>query len=206
MKSVFRKDYIPWKVNEKPHASVPPRPADVLLKDARYFNQRESETKNAHNYRHLDKPVLRDVSEQLRQTNFKMDKDPRFSCFNTTHNDDYTPKDASGRRSGQPANPMKSFIPQGDPDKASNPVSDYRDRFRGHDVCINPVEKATGGTPGKPTISFITLLKFVMVEFVLSTGHRTIQGDARQGNFITSHVDAFRGESLPKIEAVQKVG
>ncbi|ELU02621.1 hypothetical protein CAPTEDRAFT_229112 [Capitella teleta] len=180
MKSIFRKDYIPWKV-EKPHASVPPNPSDVLLKDARYFNQRESETKNAYNYQFLEKPVLRDVSEQLRQTNFKMDKDPSFKCFSTSHNIDYTPKELSGN-SGQKPNPMKSYIPQGDPDKALDPVSDYKDRFRGHDVCSNKVEKATGVIPGASTI----------------------QGDDRQRNFITSHVDAYRGNTLPKIDAVKK--
>lgn len=152
MKSIFRKDYIPWRIEEKPSAAIPPKPADVLLKDPRYFNHRQSETRNAYEYRFLEKPVVRDVSEQLRATNFKMHRDPRFDSFKTTHNVDYTPKQA-GKLPGRPIG-MQSFIPQGDPDKAPHPVSDYRDRYRGHDVCENRVEKASGKQPGNSFIQW----------------------------------------------------
>jgi hypothetical protein len=36
---------------------------------------------------------------------------------------------------------MRSYIPQGDPDKAPDPISDYRDRYRGHDASMNKSEK-----------------------------------------------------------------
>ena len=135
-KSVFKKDYIPWEIGTKPAGSKPPRPADILQRDERYFNQRASETKQAFERHTLNKPELKDVRHTHGATNFKMDSDPRLNSFQTTHKRDYTPKvgELASPNHGT-ADPMRSYIPQGDPDKAPEPISDYRDRYRAHETA-----------------------------------------------------------------------
>ena len=133
--SVFQHDYVPWEMDNKLSSAKPPKLAEVIQKDDRYFNEKASETKQAYEYRALSKPELRDASGKLGATNFKMDSDPRLNCFQTTHNCDYTPKgSAAYKRTSPQSNAMQSFIPQGDQEKAPQPISDYRDRYRGHDV------------------------------------------------------------------------
>ena len=51
MKTVFKKDYVPWEVSSKPLAAKPPRPAEVLHKDDQYFNEKASETRQQYEYR-----------------------------------------------------------------------------------------------------------------------------------------------------------
>lgn len=137
-KSVFKKDYVPWDISTKPPGSKPPRPADILQRDERYFNQRASETKQAFERHVLEKPELRDVRHTHGATNFKMDSDPRLNSFQTTHKKDYTPK-VGELATQSTADPMRSYIPQGDPEKAPEPISDYRDRYRAHEV-VKPVK------------------------------------------------------------------
>ena len=141
LKSVFKKDYVPWEINSKPPGAIPPRPADILQADERYFNQKASETKQAYEPYEINKPELRDIRHKLGATNFKMDSDPRLNSFQTTHNRDYTPKSGDASQLQLPNNPMRSYIPQGDPDKAPDPISDYRDRYRGHDASMNKPQK-----------------------------------------------------------------
>ena len=178
LKSVFKRDYVPWEVSSKPQAARPPRPAEVLHKDDQYFNEKASETRQQYDYRGLEGGPTQGLPQNIGATNFKMDRDPRFNSFQTTHNRDYTPKEAAGERGGSPKTKWKSFIPQGDPEKAPEPISDYRDRYRGHDANSFPMEKATG----------------------TSAGPSTIQGDRRQHNFHTTHNDTYRGVVLPKVK------
>ena len=136
LKSVFKKDYPPWEIKGKPDGAIPPRPASVLQKDDRYFNEKASETRTQYEYRFAPKPELQADPDKLRATNFKMDRDMRFNSFQTTHNRDYVPKEVGAYVKGGPKqNTMKSYIPQGDREKADEPVSDYKDRFRGIDAA-----------------------------------------------------------------------
>ena len=134
LKSIFKKDYVPWDISSRPPAAIPPRPAEVLHRDARYFNEKASETTKAYQPKSLPNSAHKD--KKLSGTNFKMDRDlSKFDSFHTTHALHYTPPTMEGNVSFQPAAyPMQSFIPQGDPAKAPQPVSDYRDRYRGHDT------------------------------------------------------------------------
>lgn len=179
LKSIFKKDYVPWEINSKPDAAKPPRPAAILQKDDRYFNERSSETKQQYEYHDLPKPELRDISHTLGATNFKMDADHRLNSFQTTHNLDYTPKQCSATLRGVPKQkPMESFIPQGDRDKAAEPMSDYKDRYRGHDISSATTIKVPDAHQGS---------------------RATILGDERQHHFRTTHSDTYRGNMLPKL-------
>lgn len=146
LKSVFKKDYTPWSVSSRPVPSIPPQPAQVLHKDDRFCNEKASETTNAYQFRatNLVRPDMTGVSAKLRATNFKMDRDmSKFDSFNTSHMLDFYPKEFQGIPKSMPKeNPMESFIPQGDKEKALNPVSDYRDRFKGHDARTTKPDKA----------------------------------------------------------------
>ena len=135
-KSVFKKDYIAHDIYSKPAGAKPPPPANFLHKDNRFFNTRASETAKEYEYRQLGKPELKNESANLSATNFKMDRDlSKFDSFHTTHNIEFTPKQGGINARGEPKeNPMQSFIPQGDLDKAPLPISDYRDHYRGHEV------------------------------------------------------------------------
>ena len=141
--SVFKKDYPPWEFRGKPKGSTPPRPAEIFQKDDRYFNEKASETRKEYEYRYLKKPELVDDADKLRGTNFKMDRDVRFNSFSTTHNVDYPPKEMENYVRGKSkSDRMQSYIPQGDKEKALEPVSDYKDRYRGHDASLHKPQLA----------------------------------------------------------------
>ena len=186
LKSIFKKDYIPHDVFQRPDASVPPPPADVMHKDDRYFNNKASETVKSYPRKNLHKPELRNVYAALSQTNFKMDSDlGKFDSFHTTHNMYFIPQpDGAVVPSKFKKDRMKSFIPQGDPEKSPQPYSDYKDHYRGHDTSLHVIDKApcmhTGGLP-------------------------TITGDGRLHQFDTTHGDTFRGRWLPRIRSLSAV-
>ena len=148
-KSVFKKDYVPWNDWARQGASVPPKPSEVLHKDARYFNERQSETVNAFVYQPTQNTILRDAPSKLGRTNFKMDADvTKFDSFQTSHSLDYTPK-ANGRPITLKKQDYRNVIPQGDPEKTQVPMSDYRDRFKGHDTSQIKIFKAPSKHHGK---------------------------------------------------------
>lgn len=183
LKSVFKVDYPPWDIHSKPPGAIPPKPAEIFQKDDRYFNIKASETRKEYEYRFLEKPAIISDADKLRGTNFKMDRDKRFNSFQTTHNAEFPPKEMSQYTSAVPTNDkMKSYIPQGDRDKAPEPVSDYKDRFRGIDATLH-----------KPKVA---------INMHLSSAP-TIQGDNRQHQFSTTHNDVYRGVTLPRINAFQ---
>jgi len=178
LKSIFKKDYVPWDISHRPPASVPPFPAEVLHRDARFFNEKASETTNAYPSKSVPRSAQKDTNI-LRCTNFKMDRDlSKFDSFHTTHSAHYQPPAGGASRHQLSDNPQESFIPQGDPDKAPQPISDYRDRYRGHGV----------GTPFKaPSMH--------------QGGPSTITGDGRLHHFGTTHNNTFNGSSYPRIHS-----
>ena len=145
MQTTFNRDFPGWEVQFTPSAK-PPKPASVLGADLQFFNNKLSETRMQYNA-HKFEPHNPVDPDKLRATNFKMDRDDRIDTFNTTHNQDYVPHSMTGVKRGSPKyDNRKSYIPQGDKEKAQEPMSDYKDRFREHN-CPKPerVTKSHGG-------------------------------------------------------------
>ncbi|XP_013379784.1 testis-expressed protein 45 [Lingula anatina] len=182
MQTTFRKDYIPHNTTSKPGAAIPPAPAGLMHQDARFFNEKASETVKSYQYTSMTKPKLENAQETLQRTNFKMDRDlSKFEAFHTTNNLYYPPRQGSSFSMAKPAqNPMKSNVPQGDIEKAPQPMSDYRDRYRGHDTRKFQIEKAPSQHIGGPA---------------------TILGDNRLHHYRPTHGDVFTGTFLPKLPA-----
>ncbi|CAH1797265.1 unnamed protein product [Owenia fusiformis] len=182
-KSIFKKDYVPHPFDGRPGATKPPAPADIMHKDSGHFFDKISETKLAYEAKHLNKPELRNQHNALSKTNFKMDSDrTKFCNFDTTHDLEFPPKVGPGfQKAGPKQNPMESFIPQGDIGKAPQPISDYRDRYRGHDANENKIVKAKSDHYEGPP---------------------TVKGDNRLHHFDTTHNDIYRGQWQPKLPAL----
>ena len=144
MCSVFKKDYPPYQHYGRGGEAERPALAEVMTRDERFFKPKSSETFDEFEYRFLPKPVIIDTQNTLRRTNFKMDKDlDKVNVFQTMHDSYFKPKMHPGYRRVEPvANTIESHIPQGDPQKAAQPCSDYRDRFQGHDTNIHKIVKA----------------------------------------------------------------
>ena len=153
MQTTFNRDYPGWETQFTPSAK-PPKPADVLGADLQYFNNKLSETRMQFNP-HKHEPHAAVDTNKLRATNFKMDRDDRIESFNTTHNQDYIPHGSAGVKRGAPKyDNRKSYIPQGDKGKAPEPISDYRDRYREHNVPKpERVGKSFGGRLDKSMLS-----------------------------------------------------
>lgn len=177
LRSIFKKDYVPWDISSRPSASIPPDPAEVLHRDQRFFNEKASETTKAYQPKPVQGYIPTD-SHNNRSTNFKMDRDlSKFDSFHTTHDSHYTPHDiGEGYCNKLPENPMQSFIPQGDPGKAPQPISDYRDRYRGHAKARKPFKAPSMHQGGDPTIT----------------------GD-NSSRFATTHKETFAGVSFPPV-------
>lgn len=176
MKSVFKKDYPPYQHYGREKESERPKLAEVMTRDDTFFKDRASETVHAFEYRYLPKPVaLDDIHQKLRSTNFKMDTDVnKVNVFETMHTSYFKPKMTSAYQRTEPAaSTSVSHIPQGDPDKALEPCSDYRDRFMGHDTSVHVTHRAPSMHEGGPP---------------------TVKGDDRMTNFKTSHGDQFQGK------------
>jgi len=177
LKSIFKRDYIPWDIHNKTSASVPPKPAEVLHRDARYFNERASETTQAYPEKSLPHSAQAGTNN-LRCTNFKMDRDlSKFNSFHTSHLLDYPARQGEVSRHKIPENTQQSYIPQGDPEKAPQPISDYRDRFRGHDGTKKPLRAAS----------------------MHQGGPSTITGEARLHRYDTTHDQTFTGVPCPRV-------
>ena len=118
----------------------------------RYFNEKASETVKSFPPKSGKRsgPGLAEINE-LRATNFKMDRDlSKFNQFNTSHGLEFQPYHVGPHSRAVPnADPMKSYVPQGDKEKAPNPVTDYRGNFMGHDVLSNKTIKAPNMHQGK---------------------------------------------------------
>nr|KAG5703694.1 hypothetical protein BaRGS_022983 [Batillaria attramentaria] len=176
--SVFKNDYPVHNAYGRAEIAKPPRLGDVMHKDDRYICDRASETVTSFQYTPMAKPVLMDVQNTLRVTNFKMDSDvSKVNSFATTHDHYYQPKYLPlAKRSGDDIGIYTSHIPQGDPEKADAPLTNYRDKFPGHDPRQNPTIKA-------PTMHH--------------GGPRTIKGDGDSVDYGTSNNDQFQGRWAP---------
>ena len=162
LKSVFKRDYPAWEILSKPPGAIPPKPADVLQTDFRYFNDKASETRIQYEYRPAPKRELQADRDKLRATNFKMDRDLRFNSFQTTHARDYVPM-RSDTVVQRRQNDQKSYIPQGDPEKADDPMSDYKDRYRGIDAVQHRPEIASNKHFGMFHFAFVCVVFFCEV-------------------------------------------
>jgi len=180
LKSVFKKDYLDHDAYGRAEQAKPPRLGDVMhIDDA--FNNRVSETSTAFEYRHLKKPVLLDVGNKLRLTNFKMDADKsKVDSFHTTHDhyfqqrvgEDYRPPTQTQSIHG-------SSIPQGDILRAEVPISDYKYKFSGNDGA-----------------------KVVRAKNMHHEGPVTIKGDNRLSHFTSASRTQFQGDWLPKLPSL----
>lgn len=153
-KSTFVSDYPPWPIDAKPKAAEPPRPAGVLNEDHQHYRMTASETKREYDRKALAARDQGADPDRLRATNFKMDGDDRLKTFETTQKSDYTRKQGDGGiwALNKRNNPQKSCLPQGDPEKADMPVSDYRARYVEHDLGLHAAKKAENRHRGKSTV------------------------------------------------------
>ncbi|XP_025077928.1 uncharacterized protein LOC112554385 [Pomacea canaliculata] len=99
--SVFREDYPVHETYRPSEIARPPPLGDIMHKDEKYFCNHTSETVASFEYRPMAKPVLKDIQNKLRVTNFRMEKDPtKVNVFETTHDHYYQPKRSVQVRSG----------------------------------------------------------------------------------------------------------
>ncbi|KAL4227714.1 hypothetical protein ACF0H5_013149 [Mactra antiquata] len=174
MNSIFKSDYPPYEVQGRTQGAKQPPLSEVMHRDQKFFNERESETNKSFEYRHLPKPEIQGASGKLRITNFKMDRDvSKFNSFQTVHNSYFTPKMTDTHKMYKAPTMRESFIPQGDKEKEPQPLTDYRDRYQGHDTTIHKTIRAPSMHEGGPP---------------------TIKGDGRKNTFYTTHNDTFTGE------------
>ncbi|XP_002738833.1 stabilizer of axonemal microtubules 5-like [Saccoglossus kowalevskii] len=171
-RSVFKKDYMAPPIDAgRPPASEPPMPSEVMHRDQTKAMDNVSETHMVFYDKGYGKVPM---CNSLTTTNFKIGSDKRIDSFRTTHGLYYTPQPIS--RVHQKENPTKSYIPDGDKGKAAPPVSDYRDKYQGHDTNKVRIEKAPCMHTGGPS---------------------TILGDDRtHTQFSTSSSDEFYGKHL----------
>lgn len=150
MDSIFKTDFPPYDTCSRAQGAKLPPLSEVMHKDPTFFNERESETTKSFEYRHLAKPEIHGASGKLRLTNFKMDRDlSKFNVFETVHNSYFTPKMADNYRRITAPTLRESHIPQGDKEKEPQPLTDYRDRFQGHDTLVHKTIRAASMHEGK---------------------------------------------------------
>lgn len=173
MNSIFKSDYPPYDMYGRSEGAKPPPLSEVMHRDQKFFNERESETTKSFEYRHLAKPEIQGASGKLRLTNFKMDRDlNKFHSFETVHNSYFTPKMGDTYKRYEAPTSQQSHIPQGDKEKELQPLTDYRDRYKGHDTTVHKTIRAPSMHEGGPP---------------------TIKGDDRSTHFFTTHNDTFLG-------------
>lgn len=113
--STFKKDYIPYNINDKPPAAKPKEPANIFNRDERYFSNNHNASETLENFQ--AKPISEKATydtDKLRKTNFKMDsdlrqKEPYLSIQKTS----YPPKSGDYNRAMPTLNTTTSHIPQG---------------------------------------------------------------------------------------------
>ncbi|XP_033107008.1 uncharacterized protein LOC117108925 isoform X2 [Anneissia japonica] len=165
-RSTFSKDYSFHSHYGRSPAAVPPVPAEVMHRAEEVGISDVTETLHSFGSKPYSKLP---PCASLTKTNFKMNADKSIDSFKTTHSKMYPPKPLS--QSLPMSFPMKSYVPQGDREKASIPVSDYKSRFTGHDTAIFTVERAPCMHNG---------------------GQSTIRGDDRtHDKFLTSTSEQF---------------
>ena len=143
MNSIFKTDYPPYGHYGRGASAVPPPLSEVMHRDQKFFNERESETTKSFEHRYAPKPEIQGASGKLRVTNFKMDRDlNKFNTFETVHNSYFTPKMGDAYVRIKAPTTHRSHIPQGDREKEPQPLTDYRDRFQGHDTAIHKTIRA----------------------------------------------------------------
>jgi len=128
MKSTFHRDYHPLQNGTKPSAALPPRLARFMHRDGEKICVDVTETREAFPPKRSINDDTRDKYSCLYKTNFKMNSDERIDSFNTTHGHYFQPKQVS---SPVLTNELRkkwvaSEIPQGDKEKADEPLSVYR--------------------------------------------------------------------------------
>lgn len=181
MKSIFKQDYPPYDQYGRTKGAKPPPLSEVMHKDEKFFREKESETVAAFDYRGLPKKEGDGSRVNLSSTNFKMDSDiNKFKSFTTVHNSYFTPKMCDNFEKPPAPTTRDSHIPQGDKEKELQPLSDYRQKFQGHDTTVHKIEKAPPMHEGPPTII----------------------GDQRQGNFNTTHNDTFLGTYMKPVQTL----
>ncbi|XP_064610132.1 uncharacterized protein LOC135474064 [Liolophura sinensis] len=185
MKSIFKLDFPFPKGSEKTLPSDPPVLGQVMHKDTKFFKDDTSETINSFQYRYLPKPDLQYDHDTIGQTNFKMDRDvKKIDSFKTINRLHFPPLVDEGYAVVRP--PCKggwhpNCIPQGDPSKEHQQLSDYKEKFRGHDTRVVKVPRISSKDNGELS---------------------TVKGDKRMVNFTTSCMDTFQGRWLPRVPAV----
>jgi len=152
MTSIFKTDYPPYNTTGRPAGARPPPLSEVMHRDQNFFNERQSETTGSFEYRHLPKPEIQGASGKLRVTNFKMDRDTsKFNNFQTVHNSYFTPKMGDTYRRLEGQGTRESHIPQGDREKEPQPLTDYREKFPGHDTNVHKTIRAPSMHEGRAT-------------------------------------------------------
>ncbi|XP_074651046.1 stabilizer of axonemal microtubules 5-like [Tubulanus polymorphus] len=186
--STFKQDYIPHVQYGKLSPHKPSQPADVMHKDARFFNDNRSVTVTTFLPRFALRSTLTGTPKQLQSTNFKMDRDTsKFNSFDTTHDSYFTPKDFDRNPAVRGRDmKMNEHIIVADREKEMNPKSDYRRFFKGHDtnsVRVNRIIKGSG-----------------------PKGSTTIKGDKRLHGFDTTQEEHFTGQSQYRVKCLPAPG
>ena len=142
MKSIFKQDYPPYASYGRGLGARPPPLSKVMHRDDQFFREKESETAASFDFRGL--PVKKGDGSyvNLSSTNFKMDSDlNKFGSFKTMHRSDFPPKMNDNFDTFIAPTTRDSHIPQGDREKEPQPLSDYRQKFQGHDTTVHKIEK-----------------------------------------------------------------
>lgn len=154
MRSIFKQDYPPYPNYGRGLGARPPPLSEVMHRDERYFNKKESETVSSFEFRGLPKKEFDGSRVNLSSTNFKMDSDiNKFRSFSTMHNSQFYPKMSDTFEKMPVPTTRDSHIPQGDKEKELLPLSDYRQKFQGHDTTVHKIEKV-------PSMHEGTILRF----------------------------------------------
>lgn len=128
MNTTMHRDYIPPPNNLKPEPAVPHKPSTFMHRDQDKINLKLSETIFSYPEKRSVHEDTRDKYDSLYKTNFKMYADDRIDSFQTMQDLHYRPlpKSNSSCLSYLGKNLRESHFPQGDKDKADEPISDYR--------------------------------------------------------------------------------
>ena len=127
MKTTFHRDFPPPPTKKTP-AALPPKPADFMHRDCEKINVRNSETTKSFPEKRAVLDDLPDKYTALYKTHFKMNSDERIDSFQTSHNHYFKPKDlvSAVDNSHLSKNLRVSHFPQGDKEKAEDPISVYK--------------------------------------------------------------------------------
>jgi len=114
--STFKKDYIPYNIEDKPKAANRKEPAEIFNRDERFFNNNHSASETLAEFQRkpLSEKATYDTNA-LRKTNFKMDADERLKDpYMSVQKSSYPPKHGEVGRTKPVGNTTTSHIPQGE--------------------------------------------------------------------------------------------